>query len=291
MLEVILTVSTAYLLKRWGVFTEEHARVLVNYVLYFALPLLSFKIAHGLGLSREVLLVGAGAWLVILCSLLLAFFLGRLLRLNPKDLKTLVVISAFGNTAFLGYPYSFAYYGQQGLEYAIIYDNVGSFLAVSSVGFLILSGRLDLRGLFLFPPFLGLVMGFALRGYALPEQVWRFVDFSASSLLPVVLFSLGLSLNFAFVLKEKRLLAFAVCTKMFLVPGLAVLLLMPLPLEPVAYKVSVLESSMPTMVTASALVLKYGLNHHLAFASSGLGVVVSFFSVPLWVFVLERLGV
>ncbi|MEN3039749.1 MAG: AEC family transporter, partial [Candidatus Kryptonium sp.] len=63
----------------------------------------------------------------------------------------------------------------------------------------------------------------------------------------------------------------------------------PLPIDNTAYMVSVLESAMPTMIMASVLVLKYGLNHNLAFASAGIGIVISFFSVPFWVLLLENL--
>ncbi|MCS7278261.1 MAG: AEC family transporter [Aquificaceae bacterium] len=289
MLEVFLTVSLAYILKRLGFFSEEHSKVLVNYVLYFPLPFLSFRTAHELGLSKDVFAVGLGAWIVILLSLLVAYGLGKLLRLDSVNLRTFMMISAFGNTAFLGYPYSHTYFGEEGLEYAVIYDSVGSFLAVSSVGFLIVSGKLDLKSIFFFPPFLGLLLGFITKDYALPSFVVKFMDFSIASLLPVVLFSLGISLEFSRMGKNLKLLSLAVLLKMFLSPAIALFALKPLSMDNTAYMVSVLESAMPTMITACILVLKYGLNHNLAFASAGIGIVVSFFSVPLWVFLLENL--
>ncbi len=287
MLEVFLTFGAAYLLKRLGVFSKEHSTVLVNYVLYFALPLLSFKIAHSLGLSKEVLYVGASAWLVILFSLFLSYVVGKFVGLNSADLRSFMMVCAFGNTAFLGYPYSFAYYSQEGLKYAIIYDSVGSFLAVSSLGIFLVSGRIDLKSLFLFPPFLGLLAGFLLRAYEIPIAFQRFVDFSTASLLPVILFSLGLSFELSQVRKEKKLLALAISIKMFLSPLFALFFLKLLPLGDIAYKVSVLESAMPTMITASLLLLKYGLNYHLAFASASLGILLSFITVPLWVYILS----
>ncbi|MCS7171048.1 MAG: AEC family transporter [Aquificaceae bacterium] len=289
MSEVLFTVSVAYFLKRLGVFSEEHSRVLVNYVLYFALPALSFKTAYGLGLSWDVAMVTTGAWAIITLSLALAYIAGKLIKLEQSNLRTLMMISAFGNTAFLGYPYSFAYFGEHGLKYAVIYDSMGSFLAVSSVGLLILKGGLDMRSLILFPPFLGLVFGFFLKGYQLPAFLWSFIDFVVSSLLPVVLFSLGLSLKFSHIARDRKLLVLALCIKMLAAPLIALLVLKLIPMNPTAYKVSVLESAMPAMITASVLVLKYGLNHNLAFAGAGIGMVISFFSIPLWVRILENL--
>ncbi len=287
MVEIFLTIGTAYILKRVGVFSRDNSRVLVNYVLYFALPLMSFKAAHGLGFSKEVFYVGLGAWKVILLSLFFSYIAGRLLKLDSRNLRSLIVTSSFGNTAFLGYPYSFSYYGEEGLRFAIIYDNVGSFLAISSIGFLIISGKLSLKSILLFPPFLGLILGFFLRGYQLPAFLERFIDFSVASLLPVILFSLGLSLDFSTLKKDRTLLVIAIVIKMLLSPLIALLVFKIYPLDPIAYKVSLLQSGMPTMITASILLLKYGLNHNLAFASAGIGILLSFVLMPLWFFLLS----
>lgn len=289
MLEVLLTVSIAYLFKRFGLFSSDHSKVLVNYVLYFALPQLSFKTAYSLGFSQEIAFISLGAWIVITSSVACAYVIGKLMNLDKGNLRSLMVASAFGNTAFLGYPYSFAYFGTEGLRYAVIYDSMGSFLAVSSLGFLIIHGKLSLRSVLFFPPFLGLMFGFLLRGFSLPEYLWKFIDFSTASLLPVVLFSLGLSFEFSHVGKGLRLLGVALSIKMLFSPIFALIVFKLLPVSPLAYKVSVLESAMPTMITASLLMLKYGLNHHLAFASAGIGILLSFLMIPLWVFVIKAI--
>lgn len=286
MLEILLTIGIAYFLKRIGVFSQEHSKVLVNYVLYFALPIMSFKAAHGLGFSKEVAYIGLGAWIVILLSLLSSYLIGSFLKLDKMNLKSFMIISAFGNTAFLGYPYSFSYYGEEGLKYAIIYDNAGSFLAVFSVGFLIISGKLNLRSIILFPPFSGLLIGFFLRDYPIPMSIQKFIDFSTASLLPVILFSLGISLDFSYIKKDKRLLIIAIFIKMFLSPLFALIVFKAFPIDPIAYKVSILESAMPPMITASILLLKYGLNHNLAFVSAGIGILLSFPVTYFWAYLL-----
>ncbi len=54
-----------------------------------------------------------------------------------------------------------------------------------------------------------------------------------------------------------------------------------LPLPEVAKKVGVLESGMPTMMTASLIAVRFGLEPSLASASAGIGMLVSFFTIPL----------
>lgn len=283
MLEVFLTISVAYGLKRINLFTSASASVLVNYVIYFALPAVGFKYARELGFSKEVFSIALGAWLTILGCLLFAFLISGFMKLSSEKRRALALLSAFGNTAFLGYPYTHAYFGSHGLKYAIIYDQLGSFLLVSSVGFLIASGRLNPKEVLLFPPFLSLVLGFASKNIELPQALINFIDFVSLSLLPVVLFALGLQLSFSKAFGELKLLTFVLFLKLLVSPLLAYIVFSFLPVDEVAKKVGILESGMPTMITASLLAIRFGLEPNLAVASAGVGIIVSFITVPLLV--------
>ena len=55
-------------------------------------------------------------------------------------------------------------------------------------------------------------------------------------------------------------------------------------------QVAVLESAMPTMVTAAALAISHGLAPRLAAALVGYGIVLAMATLPAWRFVLDRLG-
>ncbi len=192
MLEVFLTAGSAYVLKRLKVFSSEDAKVLVSYVIYLALPAVSFKTGSQMGVSAHMFYTALGAWLTIALCLFASYLVAWLLGYEERKRRALAFFSSFGNTAFLGYPFTHLYLGDEGLRYAVIYDQLGSFLLVSSVGFFLASGRLNLREMLFFPPFLALVLGFVSKGVALPEAFLRFVEFLSLSLLPVVLFALGL---------------------------------------------------------------------------------------------------
>jgi len=278
MLEVVTPIVGARLLKHLGVFQENQERVLINYVLYFSLPILAFEAGYSIKNTANILKISAVAWACILVSMLCAYFLSKLLKLDVKSKKTFLLISSFGNTAFLGYPYAYSYFGQEGLQIAIIYDNIGSFLLVSSLGILIASGKPNLKEVIFFPPFLGLILGFVSKGLALNTKV---LSLLGSSTLPVVLFALGLSLNLGGIKKNIRVSLIAIFVKVFV--GLFVSLLVGkiLNLPEVELKVSILESAMPPMMFSAVLAMKYNLNPSLAFASVGLGIILSFFYVPV----------
>jgi predicted permease len=281
MLEIVLPIIGGKLLKHFSVFQKEQERVLINYVMYFALPILAFKAGHQIKLGLEVIKISSLAWASIVLCMLVAYIVARLFKLSNKDLRTFLLVSSFGNTAFLGYPYAFSYFGQEGLQIAIIYDNLGSFLMVSFLGVMVASGKPDLKEVLLFPPFLGLVFGFVFKGIPLHPSLEEALNFVAYSTLPVILFALGLSINLSSIRDHLKLSLLAIFIKVS-VSVLAVYLVGRfMELSPVAFKVSLLESAMPPMMFSAVLALRYNLNPNLAFASVGLGMILSFLYVPL----------
>ena len=278
--KILILVLIAYLLKRLGLFKEEDAKVFTNYVIYVALPVVAFKSSHSLGITKETVSIVLLAWLSISSCLALSYLLGKIFKLDSPTLRTFLLISSFGNTAFLGYPYTFHLFGEEGLSYAVIYDSLGSFIMVSTVGFLIARGSVDAKRILTFPPFLGLLLGFLLKDYPI-DFLREFLDGVSLSLSPVILFALGLSLSFSGIRKYLKLSIFALVIKMGFSALITYLVAKALKLQGLALYVSVLESSMPSMVFAGILALRYGLNHELAFASVGLGIILSLIIFPL----------
>ncbi len=281
MLEVVLPIIGGKLLKHFGVFQREQEKVLINYIMHFALPILAFKAGHQIKLGLEVIKVSFLAWASIVLCMLVAYIVARLYKLSNKDLRTFLLVSSFGNTAFLGYPYAFSYFGQEGLQIAIIYDNLGSFLMVSFLGVMVASGKPDLKEVLLFPPFLGLVLGFVFKGIPLHPSLDKALNFVAHSTLPVILFALGLSISLSGIRDNLKFSFLAILIKVSVSIFAVSLVGRFMELSPVAFKVSLLESAMPPMMFSAVLALRYNLNPDLAFASVGLGMVLSFFYVPL----------
>jgi predicted permease len=229
----------------------------------------------------EVIKISSLAWASIVLCMSMAYIIAWLYKLSNKDLRTFLLVSSFGNTAFLGYPYAFSYFGQEGLQIAIIYDNLGSFLMVSFLGVMVASGKPDLKEVLLFPPFLGLVLGFALRGIPLHPSLDKALDFVALSTLPVILFALGLSISLSGIRDNLKFSLLAILIKVSVSVFAVYLVGRFMEPSPVAFKVSLLESAMPPMMFSAVLALRYNLNPNLAFASVGLGMALSFLYVPL----------
>ena len=276
-----LVILTAYSVKKAGLMKEEHAGALINYVVYFALPALTLKEVSNIHIDITALGTVAIAWGSILSSLLIGYSVGSLLKLEDKTLKSFVLVSSFGNTAFLGYPFAFSLFGAEGLKYAVLYDQLGSFIAVITLGFTIATGKPSFRTVATFPPLIALLVGLLLRGTTMPEPVNTTLETAGMSLIPTVLFALGLKLSVRDIMDSVKLSSLALIIKMVVVPISLSILLNQLSLSDLPYRVALLETAMPPMVMSGVLAIQYGLDTKLAVSSITLGIILSFITVPL----------
>ncbi|MEN3034398.1 MAG: AEC family transporter [Aquificaceae bacterium] len=277
MLEIYIPLILGFILGLKKIFTKEDAKTLINFVIYLSLPALSFKTSSTIPINTQNIKIAICAYLTISLCVLTSYLVAKSMRLEKSDEKSFIVVSSFGNTAFLGFPLTISLLGESYLPYAVIYDGLGSFLAISTLGIMVLSGKPDLKTPLLFPPFIGFLLGIFLRPLGLYPVLSHLVEFLISPLMPVVLFALGLGLRFEPA--NLKLLAMALGIKILISPLFAFLIATALGLPATALKVCVLESSMPTMLTASALILKFGHNYQLAITSSTIG-------ITLWLFIL-----
>ena len=82
MLEVVLPIIVGKLLKYFGVFQKEQEKVLINYVMHFALPILAFKEGQQIKLGLEVIKVSSLAWASIVLCMSAAYIIAWLYKLS-----------------------------------------------------------------------------------------------------------------------------------------------------------------------------------------------------------------
>ncbi|MHB8099061.1 MAG: AEC family transporter, partial [Sulfuricurvum sp.] len=77
--------------------------------------------------------------------------------------------------------------------------------------------------------------------------------------------------------------------KLVIMPFIAFGILFALGTDPLALKVAVLESGMPSMITAGALAIAAGFAPQLSAALVGYGIVVSLITLPMITYLMEKL--
>ncbi len=295
MISVLLTfyllVGGGYLLKRLGIFRETDISVFVNFIIYFALPITVLGVIHDVNFSIKDAAVFLTAWVCVALTFLVVYLpLKR--RLDEKTSKVLFLSSAFGNTAFVGYPVAYTLLGDKGLAYAILFDTVGNFFLVITFGIFLITGRIEWKTLFKFPPLGALLLAFLTK--RVPLGIFgHFVSVVKGAITPTVVFALGLRFNPKAAFKNLKWALFAIFWRQLVVPAVVLVSLLILSqflaLSKTEKLVILLQSSMPPFVMAAILAEKFRLNTDLAIAAANGGILFLLVTLPLWFYLGNHL--
>ena len=147
-------------------------------------------------------------------------------------------------------------------SHVLMYDQFGTFLMLSLYGSAVIARyervfhkRLILKKLLLFPPFL--ILLFALGWGEMPAQSQPYLQILSSTLVPLALVSVGYSLKLRGEV-DYPLFAKALALKLLLMPLIAFGILRLMGADFLALQTGVLESGMPSMITAGALAIAAG---------------------------------
>ena len=288
---VLAMLVLGVLFQRLKVLPADAAQALTLVVLYVCLPAAVLRYAPRLELSVALLGVAAVPWVLLVATVLAVGVLARMLKLRRDQHGVLLLTVALGNTSFLGYPLTRALIGEDALPYAVVYDQFGAFLIMSTFGLWVLaryggdaepSPREMVRKVLLFPPLWALVVGLTVMPASPPSWIDGALLRLSEALLPLAMLTIGLSVQFALPRDELRPLAAGLVLKLALMPALALLLLPLLGMTGDMARTTVLEAAMPSMVTAGALAIAQGMAPRLAAAMVGYGLVLSLLTLPLW---------
>jgi malate permease and related proteins len=260
------------------------------WVLNVALSALVLHLIPQLKLDFHLWFPIAAMWFVFFGGWALFAIIGRALHWSRGRIGALTLVAGLGNTAFVGFPLIEALRGQEGLRYALVADQAGTFIMLAVGGTLVaaiysgshVSARTIVRKLFYFPPFvsllLGVVVGVVGRWPAAFDSV---LDRIGATLVPMALFSVGLQLNLRFGRGQLQAIVMALGWKLALAPAIVALAGMALGVTGMVYTIAVLQAAMAPMISAAILATQNELEPELANTILGAGILLSFVSVPL----------
>lgn len=285
-------------------YASQHLRVLPDnavqalnlVVLSVCLPAAVLRYAPRLQLEPALVGVGMVPWLLLVAMVPLVNAFARGLKFRDDERAVLLLTVALGNTSFLGYPATRALIGEHALPYAVIYDQFGAFLIMSTFGLWVLAryggnapdgsglptARDMLRQVLKFPPLWALIAGFTVMPAEPPQWIAGVLQRLSDALLPLAMLTIGLSVKLVLPRDELKPLATGLVLKLAVMPALALLMVPLLGLQGDMARTTVLESAMPSMVTAGALAISRNLAPRLAAAMVGYGLLLSLLSLPLW---------
>ena len=288
---ILAMLALGYAFQRLRVLPDNAAQTLNLVVLYVCLPAAVLRYAPRLELEPALFGVAAVPWLLLAATVVLVHALARWLTFRDDERAVLLLTVALGNTSFLGYPLTRALIGEHALPYAVIYDQFGAFLILSTFGLWVLAryggdARPTARSILLrvlkFPPLWALIVGFTVMPAEPPQWIAGALQRLYDALLPLAMLTIGLSVKLALPRDELKPLATGLVLKLAVMPALALLLVPLLGLHGDMARTTVFESAMPSMVTAGALAISHNLAPRLAAAMVGYGLLLSLLTLPLW---------
>ena len=278
-------------LKRIPDFSDETGTVLNLFVIYISLPALVLLNIPELIFSKNLLVPALMPWGMLLFSCALILILSRLLKWERATTGCLLLLIPLGNTSFLGIPMVKAFFGDQAIPYALLYDQLGSFLALATYGSLILAlygtGESNptiesvAKKVISFPPFIALILAFILKAFPYPPLAVSLLKILSSTLVPLVMIAVGFQLTLQLDRKIISQLCIGLSIKLVAAPVTALFLCKTVGLEGEAVQVSIFEAGMPPMVSAGALAILANLSPALTAALVGIGIVLSFATLPM----------
>ncbi len=291
---VLVYLLLGYVLRRLPQFPANTGLVLNQFVLYIALPALVLQKIPLLQFSSQLLLPALVPWLLLLLVAGAVVTAGRVWGWQRQTTAALLVVLPLGNTSFLGFPMVEAFFGAQALPVAMIYDQAGSFVALATWSTIMAAlynpnaerptvASISQR-ILLFPSFIALALALLLQpwAYPYPALVDSLLGSLSATLVPVIMIAVGFQFRLQLEPGEKGPLAFALAVKLLAMPFTAWLLLQALNAQPQILQVTVFEAAMPPMVSAGAIAIAAGLAPRFVSALVGLGLVLSFLTLPLW---------
>lgn len=276
---------------------ENAAQWVQRYLIQIVLPALALLYIPEIKPSWGLLIPISAAWFTFMVSWAIFGYLGKRLSWGKNVTGCLIIVAGLANTSFLGFPVIEGLYGKEGLPIALLIDQGGSFLLVSSLSILVGSiygnHSESLRSVPLkiikFPPF-GFLIGtliMSLCGLKTPEFLIPILQLIGKTMPPMALLVIGL--RFAIDMKSisSRFFWYGLAYRLVLAPALVAVIfgqvMNPSSLE---FKVTVLESGMAPMITGSIIAIQFGLQPKLATLLSGLGMPISALTLALWYLIL-----
>ena len=270
--------------------------VLNTFIIYVSLPALTLLHVRGIKLEPGLIYAIAMPWLLFAAGAAFFWSVAKAMRFTPQTTGGLMLSGGLGNTSFVGLPMIEAFYGAGGLAIGILIDQLGTYMVLSTAGIVIaglyssgaVSGRDIAKRVASFPPFIALIAALLLLPFEQPQWLSDILRRLGDTLVPLALVSVGFQLRLDQLDGTKTALAFGLAFKLLIGPlVLLVLYVKLLGARGDVVQIALFEAAMGPQIGAAIVAIQHGLNPPLITLLVGIGIVLSFLTLPMWWYVLQ----
>jgi malate permease and related proteins len=266
------------------IFRGDEAGLINRIVLTVLMPVFVFSAIKSVKndtISLDILKIPVLAFLVIGISGGVAYLIGRfVLRLGRPQMGAFLLTSMFGSTGFIGLPLVNAIYAttdNKAILNHAFYSELGSLTLLVTGGVLIATyygeqtygekPTFNWRSLLEIPksgPFLGMLLGLLFFTMDIPKEVVGTLSFLGQATLPLMMFSLGLTIVWKDIRKYLAPTIAMNLIKLIFAPLLAFMLSRLMGLAPNVQGVILLNASTPAIIICLVYAAQYKLDREFA---------------------------
>lgn len=287
---ILLAIVIGYGINRLNIFPKEAPTILNQFVIYISLPAMILLQIPRLTFSLDTIIPIIIAWLIMAFSAILILLLARFFSFSKEITGSLMLVSILGNSSFMGIPIINAYMGESALPYVLVYDQLGTFIALATYGTFIasyysnkseISFKIITFKVLTFPPFISLIAALFLMGVEFNPTITKVLSSFANTIVPIALVAVGLQLQLKLPGHEIKPFTVALVIKLLIAPIIAIIICKLFGWNNQASLVSIMEAGMAPMITAGAIASMAGLAPRLSSAIVGYGIIISFLTTGI----------
>jgi predicted permease len=290
---VIMALGTGWrFLKPAGLTAEQTREVLTTVTYYLFLPALVIEVLWQADIGIQSLGFTALGMVAVISGMCLAWLMCKLFHLSDSRTGAIILASAFPNVTYLGLPVLEQTFGFWARSVVIQLDYFAASPLLFTLGVLVARhyGREQHKPKFILsflntPPFWAAFVAVLLNTYHVPSPAWLMGTLQKMSavVVPIMLFSLGLALNWSSIrLKNSPYVLPVVLVRMLLVPTLLFWIIDWFPIADKEKAAAVLDLSMPSMVLGIVFCDRYKLDSGLYAMAVTVTTLLSLISLPFW---------
>ena len=287
---IIVAIFIGYGLNRLRIFPEDAAAILNKFVIFISLPAMILLQIPKLTFSMDIMIPVIIAWVVMILTAILTLFVSKIFHFTKEVTGALMLVAVLTNSSFLGIPIINAYLGDEALPFILVYDQIGTFLALATYGIFVaayysnkseINVQIMVVKILTFPPFISLIFALFFIGTPFPDVILKVLATLANTIVPLALVAVGLQLQLKLPGHEIKPFGMALLIKLVISPMIALIIVKIAGWTSLAANVSVMEAGMAPMITAGAMASLSGLAPRLSSAIVGYGILFSFFTTAV----------
>lgn len=296
---LVTCLGLGIVLRQSGRFPENAAAALNGFIIHISLPALIILYVHQLQFDRSLLYPVAAPWIMFGLGLVLFVTVARFARWTAPTTGALILSGALANTSFVGLPMIEAFYGVGFLALGILIDQLGTYMVLSTLGIIVAvtfsTGRFGnasaayvFRRIATFVPLQALLLAMILRPIDFPTELEGLLGRLGATLAPLALVSVGYQLRLSDLRGRISPLVLGLLFKLVLAPLLVTVVLVRfIGIDGQMTQVTIFEVAMAPQIGAAIVAMEYKLDPPLVTLMVGIGIPLSFLTLPVWWYLLQ----